>query len=82
MTKQAVILTSVGFAVGVMEALIYYNMGQSEGRSFNFKIPPSKEFLKTAGVVLITSLITTAIFNGIEMIYEPPKEQLASNDKT
>ena len=82
MKKQAVVLTGVGFAVGVAEALIYYNMGRSAGNNFKFKVPPTKDFFKTAGVVLITSLVTTALFNGIEMIYEPADDQLASNDKT
>ncbi len=65
------ILTGVGFAVGVAEALVYYNMGKSSGSSFKFKIPPMNDFLKTAGVVLLTSVVTTALFNGIETLYTP-----------
>lgn len=64
---KGIVLTGVGFAVGVFEALIYYNMGQAEGGNFKFKVPPTRDFVKTAGMVLLTSLITTALFKGIEM---------------
>ena len=82
MDKKAVVLTGVGFAVGVAEALIYYNMGQTAGNQFQFRIPPAKEFMKTAGIVLLTSLVTTALFNGIEIISDKSNNQLAFNDKT
>lgn len=74
---KSVVLTGVGFAVGVFEALIYYNMGQSEGGSFKFKVPPGKEFVKTAAMVMLTSVITTALFKGIELMIddEPGNEK-------
>ena len=81
MDKKAVILTSVGFAVGVAEALIYYNMGKAAGNQFHFRIPPVKEFMKTAGIVLLTSVVTTALFNGIEIITQQTDNQLAFNQK-
>ena len=86
MKNKAMILTGVGFAVGVGEALIYYNMGQSAGSTFQFKVPPTKEFLKTAGMVLLTSVVTTALFKGIELAMEPEvameQEQQHTNPQT
>ena len=79
MKKKAMVLTGVGFVVGVAEALIYYNMGQSAGGNFRFAVPPTKEFLKTAAMVLLTSVVTTALFKGIEMMMEP-EDQFALND--
>lgn len=63
---RGVILTGVQFAVGVGEALLYYNLGQAEGSAFKFRVPPPKDFIKTAGLVLVTSILTTALFRGIE----------------
>lgn len=84
MDKKAIILTGVGFAVGVGEALIYYNMGQAGGNKFSFRMPPTREFIKTAAVVLLTSVVTTALFKGIEMAFEPVEQQVqvAENKKT
>jgi hypothetical protein len=79
---KGVILTGVGFAVGVFEALIYYNMGQSEGGNFKFKVPPTKEFVKTAGMVLLTSLVTTALFKGIEMAMDGRPDANPAEKKT
>ena len=81
MDKTAIILTSIGFTVGVGEALIYYNMGQAAGKGFRFKMPPTKEFLKTAGVVLVTSLITTALFKGLELVMEPSSDNLIADNQ-
>lgn len=75
MDKKALLLTGVGFIVGVGEALIYYNMGQSTGQGFQYKIPPTKEFLKTAGVVLVTSFITAGIFAGLDSFMESKEEK-------
>lgn len=72
---KGIILTGVGFVVGVGEALIYYNMGQSQNGKFRFRMPPNAELIKTVGVVLITSLITTALFKGIELAMEEDTTQ-------
>lgn len=72
---KGLILTGVGFIVGVGEALIYYNMGQSSGQGFSYKIPPTKEFIKTASVVLVTSILTAGIFSGLEMLMEQRDEK-------
>ena len=75
MKQRGIVLTGVGFAVGVAEALVYYNMGKSEGKAFRFRFPPTRDFVKTAGVVLLTSVITTALFEGIKMVYEPVEDE-------
>ena len=67
MKKQALIITGVGLVVGVAEALLYYNLGKNNGEKISFKLPPSKELATTAGVVLLTSLITAGITQGVEM---------------
>ena len=67
---KGIILTGVGFLVGVAEALVYYNLGQSQNSRFKFKIPPTGDLVKTVSVVLVTSLITTALFSGIELMID------------
>lgn len=68
MKGQTVIISGIGFAVGLAEALVYYNLGQSAGGGFSYKIPPRKELLKTASIVLLTSVITAVLFQGIEAV--------------
>lgn len=82
MNARAIVLTGVGFLVGVGEALVYYNMGKSAGSGFQFRIPPGRELAKTAGMVLLTSVVTTLLFRGVEIMMEPSaasnKRQLAT----
>ncbi|HSH64669.1 MAG TPA: hypothetical protein VLB84_02475 [Bacteroidia bacterium] len=77
MNKNAIIVTSVGMVIGVAEALLYYNLGQSAGGKFAYKIPPTKEFFKTVGVVLVTSILTAGISAFIESRFEEDKKQIA-----
>lgn len=77
MNKNAIIITSVGMVIGLAEALLYYNLGQSAGGKFTYKIPPTKEFFKTAGVVLITSILTAGISGLIESRFQEEKRQTA-----
>jgi hypothetical protein len=73
MKSKGLILTGVGFFVGFFEALAYYNLGQAQGKGYKFKIPPNKELFKTAAMVLVTSLATTALFSAIELMM--PEEE-------
>lgn len=67
MNKKALIITGVGLAVGVAEALIYYNLGKnSKDEKFKFQVPKGKELIKTTGIILLTSVITAGISNAIE----------------
>ena len=77
MNKNAIIVTSVGLVIGVAEALLYYNLGQSAGGKFSYKIPPTKEFFKTVGVVLVTSVLTAGISAMIESRLDDDKKQIA-----
>lgn len=77
MNKNAIIVTGVGLVIGVAEALLYYNLGQSAGGKFAYKIPPTKEFFKTVGVVLVTSVLTAGISALIESRFEEDKRQTA-----
>ncbi|MFY9308619.1 MAG: hypothetical protein WAQ28_06140 [Bacteroidia bacterium] len=77
MKKNAIIITSVGMVIGIAEALLYYNLGQSAGGKFSYKIPPTKEFLKTAGIVLITSMLTAGISGFIESRFNEQEKQTA-----
>lgn len=77
MSKNAIIVTSVGLVIGIAEALLYYNLGQSAGGKFSYKIPPTKEFLKTAGVVLVTSMLTAGISGFIESRFNEEEKQTA-----
>lgn len=63
----AVIVTGVSFGIGVLEALVYYNLGQATGgKKFTYKFPPAKEFIQTAALVLLTSAITGYIVGVVE----------------
>lgn len=77
MNKNAIIVTGVGLVIGVAEALLYYNLGQSAGGKFAYKIPPTKEFLKTVGVVLVTSVLTAGISTMIESRFTDDDRQTA-----
>lgn len=79
---KGIILTGVGFGVGVFEALIYYNIGQSEGGKFKFRIPPTKEFVITGLTVFATSLITTALFKAIELAMDANENQDPAEKET
>lgn len=73
-------MTGAALVIGVAEALIYYNMGRSEeDRKFSFRIPPGKEMAKTVGVVLVTSILTGLVTDGIQrVIKEHGSPKLAS----
>ena len=78
MNAGSLIVTGASFAVGVGEALIYYNMGEaakSGKANFKYRIPPRKELLKTAGVVLATSIVTALMVKGLQMLFEPDEEK-------
>ena len=66
MKKNTIIITTVGLVLGTAEALLYYNLGKNAGGSFKYRVPPTKELLKTIGVVLITSMLTATISSFIE----------------
>lgn len=75
-TASTVIITGVGFVIGLAEALLYYNLGQAEGSKFTYRIPPGKELLKTAATVLITSVLTGYIANWIEKKVTANEQQI------
>lgn len=76
MKKNTLIITLVGLIIGTAEALLYYNLGKSSGGKFSYKIPPTKEFFKTVGVVLVTSLLTAGISSMIETQINKNENQL------
>lgn len=77
MKRNTIIITTVGLVIGIAEALLYYNLGQNAGGKFKYRIPPRPEFLKTAGLVLITSLLTASVSGWIESRMEEPEKQKA-----
>ncbi len=77
MNKNAIIITTVGLIIGTAEALLYYNLGQSAGGKFTYKMPPTKELLKTVGVVLVTSVLTAGISGIVEARFNDEKKQIA-----
>lgn len=67
MNKKVLIITGAGLAIGVAEALIYYNLGKNANKEkFAFQIPRGAELLKTTGIIIATSLATAALSNIIE----------------
>jgi hypothetical protein len=77
MKKNTIIITAVGLIIGTAEALLYYNLGKNAGGKFSYKVPPTKEFFKTLGVVLITSVLTASISGLIESRIERNENQKA-----
>lgn len=75
MNKNAIIITAVGLVIGTAEALIYYNLGQTTGGKFTYRIPPGRELLKTATVVLISSILTAGISGFIESRFQEDKKE-------
>ncbi len=79
MKKGLIIVTTASFAIGLLEALIYYNMGKSEDKGkFAFKMPPGQELAKTAGVVIITSIATAVVTSALEKGFQNKAVELAS----
>tara|TARA_R110000803_G_scaffold128158_1_gene195540 strand:- start:1439 stop:1642 length:204 start_codon:yes stop_codon:yes gene_type:complete len=61
MTKDKKTIAIIG-SVFLVEALIHYNIGVNKGKeTFKLELPPTKEFLKIAGVVLVFSVLTEKI---------------------
>jgi len=76
MNKKVLIITGAGLAIGIAEALIYYNLGKNEQQEkFRFQIPKGAELVKTTGIIIATSLATAALSNIIESALQD-KEQL------
>ena len=72
--RNMLIITTAGFFIGTAEALIYYNLGESKAKNnkkFVYKIPPTKELLQTASIVMVTSVLTAAFTRGIEKAMDP-----------
>ena len=70
--QQFIMMTAVGLLIGVSEALIYYNMGKGTGKEdYKWSVPPGKEFLKTVGIVMVTSAITAGITTLLEHAMTP-----------
>lgn len=70
MTK-VLLLMSVGFVIDVGQALIVYNAGKGAeakalGATYKWKLPAGKELLKTAGLVLVTSVLTGLLVSAAE----------------
>ncbi|WP_010520457.1 hypothetical protein [Aquimarina agarivorans] len=67
MNKKVLIITGAGLAIGFAEALIYYNLGKnSKNEKFKLQMPKGAELLKTAGIIVATSLATAALSNILE----------------
>lgn len=77
MNKNALIVTGVGLVIGVAEALLYYNLGKNEGGKFAYNVPPTKDLIKTIGIVLVTSTLTAAISTGIESLFREEEKTKA-----
>jgi len=75
--RNMLIITVAGFFIGTAEALIYYNLGENKAKNsnkFTYKIPPAKELLQTASIVMVTSILTAGFTRGIEKALETSSE--------
>ena len=77
------LLMSVGFIFDIGQAIIVYNSGKkaeaiTAGLSYKWQMPRGKELMKTAAIVLVTSLITGLIVTSAEkMIFKDDEKQLS-----
>lgn len=60
---KILLLMGIGFAIDVTTAIIIYNFGKSSeakslGVKHQWKLPGGKELISTAGLVLVTSVMT------------------------
>lgn len=80
--KKILLLVSIGFAIDIAAAIIIYNSGKRSeakamGLKHKWKFPGGKELLSTAGLVLVTSVITGGISAYAEKaIFGNDKKQL------
>ncbi|MBS1635388.1 MAG: hypothetical protein JST26_05650 [Bacteroidetes bacterium] len=81
-TTKILLLMSIGFIIDVGQALIVYNAGKGAeakalGTTYKWKLPGGKELMKTAGLVLVTSVLTGLLVSAAEaMIIGKEKEQV------
>ena len=60
------IATAVTFGLFMTEAIIHYNYGAHKNtKDKNFKLPPTKDFVKIAGIVAVFSLLNGYIISKI-----------------
>lgn len=65
--KKVWIITGAGVAIGIGEALLYYNLGKNaNSKSFKFGIPKGRELYQTLTVIAVTSVLTAMLSKGIE----------------
>ena len=77
--KKLLIITGAGLAVGLAEALLYYNLGTNSDpkKDFQFGIPKGAELGKTLGIVLAMSVATALLSNGLEFLLNKQELQIA-----
>lgn len=77
--KKMLIITGAGLAIGLAEALLYYNLGRNSDtkEGFKFGIPKGEELGKTLGIVLVTSLATALLSSGVENLLNKNELQIA-----
>jgi len=79
--KKIVLLLAVGFIIDVAQAVIIFNSGKgaeakANGIKYKWKFPRGGELMKTAGLVLVTSILTGLLVTGAErMLFKD--EQMA-----
>ena len=80
--KRTLILTGAGLIVGFAEGLLFYNLAKYEKEGANgMYFPKGAELAKMIGLVMLTSVATTALSNGLEswlvQVPDLPELQLA-----
>ncbi|WP_240315582.1 hypothetical protein [Aquimarina longa] len=76
--KTVMIVTGAGVAIGLGEALLYYNLGKNaNSKAFKFGIPKGKELLQTLTVVAVTSILTGILSKQIEKAVQQEKVNIS-----
>lgn len=69
--QKFMVIAGAGVAIGIAEALLYYNLGKNaKSEEFQFGMPKGKELAKSLAIVLVTSTLTALLSNQIEKALE------------
>ena len=70
MSKKSIIITIASFVIGLIEALMYYNLGKKQSVGLMDSLPPWKDLVMTMFIVIITSVATALLTCIVERVIE------------
>lgn len=75
-TMRTAVITGVGIVIGASEAILFFGLGEAEGKLKDFKFPKGRKLVTILTTVAVTSLLTAFISSSVEaMLLEPAKDE-------